>query len=752
MRLLRIRALQLSDLRARRLSGRHQISADGRHLIDGVPFGKPFLKRPVSSRPAITIPPRKKRRTSLASWANDEDAEWAPRLRSLKELSALREGSESDDQLDDDEYEDFHQAQEDTGDGTVIRYNVEQDEDAQASESDADISDFDDGDLTEELKDLKEDIQTSEVPQIDRKADDEQPDRAGYPLRTRSSLHRAPRPSILHNAGKKFPDADVSRRDSKAVRFEGQEPPHPAQKSPEPEEDTTAVEKASSSSSSSSDESSDTDSDEEGSSSLSDSSDSESNSSSSSSDSDDSASESELEDVSTLSASRSNPPGLGSQRTKKSNLRHKLRRRLAKLKELGALPPEADFAALRDLEEKHGGSYKFPPTTPSTKESEQAEFEAKRQKLLRDLESGGIDVTEKENVPPGGEKENNTQDPVSEKENVAPAAENASVASAESKRRTLDVASSRRLLFGSLGVRTPRTKEDEEATRKKLAGQVKINNIQPRQSVTEAPAEEVENDSEENWQEKLRIRATECWYDDIELTAPPFPFEQRWDAEAGDLIRELKGWGKKRKRKQRIQVYDGENEEEEYYGNGDNWYQDEDNHQLNYDDGEELKHEVEGVEQTEQEDAQNLSDETEDDLPQLPDDPASLGDLVEGDLQKGSVIAFMQLDMSKATNWQPIVSEYRVAKLHDVYEDQVLKIRLAKRDRRQPKVMDEDEDEDEDRPQYSGFEMPGFDDDEVEDDGFREMSFADLIEPKLLRAGSVTGGRGDAEKASLSVY
>jgi hypothetical protein len=54
-----IRALKTQDLRARRLGGRHQISSDGRHLIDGVAFGRQWLKK--GGRPAVQIPPRKRR-------------------------------------------------------------------------------------------------------------------------------------------------------------------------------------------------------------------------------------------------------------------------------------------------------------------------------------------------------------------------------------------------------------------------------------------------------------------------------------------------------------------------------------------------------------------------------------------------------------------------------------------------------------------------------------------------------------------
>jgi len=56
---LSIRPLQTSDLRVRKVSGRHQISEDGKHLIDGVAFGRPFLRK--AARPAIRIPPRKRR-------------------------------------------------------------------------------------------------------------------------------------------------------------------------------------------------------------------------------------------------------------------------------------------------------------------------------------------------------------------------------------------------------------------------------------------------------------------------------------------------------------------------------------------------------------------------------------------------------------------------------------------------------------------------------------------------------------------
>ncbi|KAI6090612.1 hypothetical protein F4821DRAFT_228645 [Hypoxylon rubiginosum] len=65
-----IRALEKDDNRRRRISGRHQISSDGRHLIDGIPFGRRLL-RPTNDRPVVNPPPRKRPRLAY----NQEDAD-----------------------------------------------------------------------------------------------------------------------------------------------------------------------------------------------------------------------------------------------------------------------------------------------------------------------------------------------------------------------------------------------------------------------------------------------------------------------------------------------------------------------------------------------------------------------------------------------------------------------------------------------------------------------------------------------------
>ncbi|KAJ5707955.1 hypothetical protein N7488_007756 [Penicillium malachiteum] len=646
-----IRALQLADLRARRLCGRHQITADGKHLIDGVPFGLPFKHRNTSHRPAVTIPPRKKRRTVLSGWDQDPgytfdnlnpdeeggDGEWLPPSDTGfgKELSILP-------------------TEHDMSVGTVIRHPVDHSPDEDSE--DAEDYEMEEDELESELAALKADFQVpasqflNVQPETQREID--------LILQVLKAKH--PCESEAHNSSEENDSSEEEREDS----------------------DVTG------------------------------------SSSSSSSSSEDSSSEEDSSDEESDS-----PP---TRKTKKSNNRYKLRRRLSKLKEIGVLPAEADFAALRSWEEQNGG-WHYPedlsimsnrPSKSEKEDQEQREFEARRQKLLKDLAAGGVDVeeaSEKENMPPRTSTVSESAIPEQSKDE-APEPE-------RSSRRTLDIASSRRLIFGPLGLRAPKTKEDEEATRTKLAALV--NKGQRKKPIETPPVElnEDENDGRDSkWQEKLIISATECMLPDITLTAPPFPFVNRWDKDANDKIRAEMGWGKKRKRKQRIQVYDGCEDEdyEDYQNEGDTY-------------GDHSNWEETELYDNEEPEAQNAPSEqaaTVDDLPSLPKDPSSLADLLECQAKPGAIIAFRQLDMSKDTNWQPRMSEYRVAEVHKV-EQGNLHVQLAVRDRK-PKKNDYNSEDDEPR-EYSGFEMPGFDEDEGDDEGFRELAFAELSDPKLLK-------------------
>ena len=116
--------MQTSDLRFRRLSGRHQISADGKHLVDGVAFGRPYLRR--GDRPAIKIPPRKRRRLTYG-----EDEDLSAGEHSNDRQIVLRAGFDNADNESQDDSEEDEE------------YDPDEDQDA----------------LDEELKDLSEELQ-----------------------------------------------------------------------------------------------------------------------------------------------------------------------------------------------------------------------------------------------------------------------------------------------------------------------------------------------------------------------------------------------------------------------------------------------------------------------------------------------------------------------------------------------------------------------------------------------------------------
>ncbi|CAG8903109.1 unnamed protein product [Penicillium egyptiacum] len=784
-----IRALQLADLRTRRLCGRHQITAEGKHLIDGVPFGSPFLKRTTSTRPAITIPPRKKRRTVFSGWdhapefaaedvhADDEgDGEWLPPPNTGfgKELSVVP--AEHDESL-----------------GTVIRHPVDH---TAESDSEADMSEMpkiEENELESELQALKEDF---EEPSQFVDIRNQTRNAGGHPLRATSIVKRPTSKGSLAAASslssKRSRAEDSSPRTSKAVRFNkgdeqvDEDMPGLPQLPQAPQVDESSAETSLSDSSDSSvscsDSDSDDDSDDASSSEVEPAaeapSDSDSDSDSSDSDSDAEAAPPVKKVQQPVSVSA---PGEGSIRTKKSNNRIKLRRRLSKLKQVGALHQQAGFDALRAWEESHGGWHtpeQYLPFEPfvqpqqpvgpeqesteysikqkrEKKEQEQNEFEARREKLLRDLASGnGVDVdetSEKENVPPAVSAVGET--PVSEEVPGKGQQEQGT-----SNRRTLDIASSRRMLFGSLGMRTPKTKEDEEETRRKLAAEASAcgRRNKPSKRDAQEEAEQMQEDedaSDIDWQNKLVVRAVECLYPQVDITAPPYPFVQRWDQAANASIRELKGPSKKRKRKQRVQVYEGYEEQEEYDENGNHYgHDDQANHEGYYEgeadpnyeghwEGQAARYyeghyagEAEG-DQINYDDAPEPEHATFDDLPSIPADMSSVPDLTESEAGVGAIIAFRQLDMSKATNWQPQMSEYRVAEVRSVKDKGVINVLLAKRDRKPPSASN---DYDEPRP-FSKFEIPDLANDEGEDDGYRELAFAELSDPKLIRPAAQSG-------------
>ena len=347
------------------------------------------------------------------------------------------------------------------------------------------------------------------------------------------------------------------------------------------------------------------------------------------------------------------------------------------------------------------------------------------------------------------------------------------------RRSKLDVNGAKRMLFGSLGIRTPKTKEDELKTREKLMKDVKpVKELHVSDEI-----EKVEDVAaaaqDESWKDKIDLKAVECCYEGIELSTPPFPFVQRWDPQqrAPNTSNTKNRKGKKRKRNSYDYYEDSPNRprgeapfsnNQHYHDDNSHNPQDEDVH-VNQDDipRQEAEHDLltEKI-SVNSEDPKSLHDESfEDsnrandqllhetehasadtlvemqelhgltnDLPTLPVDLSTCSILALDTATKGSVVAFKQLEMSAETSWQPKISEYRTAIVDDVLDDGTLSMTLAKRDRL-PKDVRYDNQTGE--RLYSKFEMPGYDD-EIGDksDGKVEISFDELINPLLVEAAS----------------
>ncbi|KAK4113417.1 hypothetical protein N656DRAFT_797291 [Canariomyces notabilis] len=255
--------------------------------------------------------------------------------------------------------------------------------------------------------------------------------------------------------------------------------------------------------------------------------------------------------------------------------------------------------------------------------------------------------------------------------------------------------------------------------------------IPPNLSVTDGQvpdAQQAPQKNREAWRDSVVYRAVECCHDGVELSEPPFPFVQRWDPQQQYYHK-----GGRPKRKQRHQA--GFSDEE---GTQDakrrkqsdtrdpNGRQD---HDLGYDDTV-LNYDEEEQESLRHAKQEALQTADEDDLPPLPADISALPALEPGKVEPGMVLTWKQWVLSKATNWQPQVSNL-TGIVAAVPDDGSLTVRLAKRDwnlDHNEKVYDEDGNR-----IYDKFELPGMDEEEEEvEEGFRTLEIKDMIEPRIL--------------------
>ncbi|KAK4167886.1 hypothetical protein QBC43DRAFT_202752 [Cladorrhinum sp. PSN259] len=302
------------------------------------------------------------------------------------------------------------------------------------------------------------------------------------------------------------------------------------------------------------------------------------------------------------------------------------------------------------------------------------------------------------------------------------------------------------IMFGALGVKNPKTKEDEDKVRSSLMADVRphvthrlLDSAKPvEEELVQAKDVQAEVDPEA-WREKINYRAVECCQEGVELSEPPFPFVQRWDPQQQYFRKDNKRGGRsKRKQRDQADFQDDSRLSAKRRKYGDNNGDDDesvcyDNSTLNYDEstanGETiLNYDDEPQETREHE---NAEDHDEMDLPPLPDDLSTLPAFVADGAIPGMILTWKQLLMSKATNWQPQVISL-TAIIVNVEAGNSFRVRLAKRDR----MLDQNEkvyDEDGNRV-YDKFEMVGMDEeDEESEQGYRTVEFDDMMEPRILQ-------------------
>ena len=516
-------------------------------------------------------------------------------------------------------------------------------------------------------------------------------------------------------------------------------------------------------------------------------------------------------------------PGEGAQRTKTRNQRRKESRRLAYLKRQGLLPFDAtkeDYLKFAQGNIRVRKIDDLIAAKPSLNEDigPGSEFEAKKQALLDSIVSGGIDLTPAQDKavmgtnlsPTDGQAPSSddameteapdfpsthrdeamddapysagdvdgeqmqtqaaTKSPVTEHQ-TQPKGSPSSIS--EPRRSRLDLSSTKRMLFGSLGLRTPKTKEDEAKMREQLMKDAKpMRN--PRLEKENEHVHDIEAASaDDSWKDKIDLRAVECCHEGIELSTPPFPFVQRWDPQQQGAY-SYGGKTKKRKQKKRKRNDNSYYEESPYqssqsktacHGEFDTLthasVQNDSIKSSSRESGglgqevlhdESLQDSLRVSEQLRRETQERTLVEAEEapDLPTLPKDPSTCSELTRETATTGTVIAFKQFEMSANTNWQPRISDYRTAVIKEVLDEGSLQIELAKRD--QPGKDSQYDDETGERI-YGKFEMPGYDE---EDDNIHNgkitIPFEELIDPIVVPSSAENHVRSETPQEATAEH
>ncbi|KAL8859104.1 MAG: hypothetical protein Q9178_004367 [Gyalolechia marmorata] len=509
------------------------------------------------------------------------------------------------------------------------------------------------------------------------------------------------------------------------------------------------------------------------------------------------------------------PPGAGQRRTKLRNQRRRDRVRLLRLQQAGELPPNATTADLHKFEANAVGQPSEDASDQAfVSNQNDAQVESKRQALLQAFDLHGVNIENnpasnqastvaeghsrkpspgslaanrssaliasiEKSTPrssertyvevwsasqPGGKARDEQEEPTvsdlqasqGDSQTQGMTSQNQlvdeDVSGAAKPRMRLDMGSSRRLLFGALGHRAPKTKEDEVRLQEKMMKDAQTPKKPPPQLAEDDNVPRARSsllpDGNIRWEDKIELSAVECCHDGVELSTPPFPFVQRWDPQQqrGYSVGEMAFAQKSRKRKRNNKNYEASFEplgddaapnqglQVSYNFNDHTTNTNEEQVPLTRNPSDEnLKAANDQLLRETKETYGDIHEKPDPfhGLSQILDDLSARPSLDQAACSAGTIIAFKQLDMSAETKWQPRISDYRTALINSVLDDGTLSMTMAPRDQsRAGKQYDPDTGE----RLYTKFEMPGYNEDENDDNSdLLELAFADLIEPKLVR-------------------
>ncbi|KAI8933561.1 hypothetical protein NX059_009295 [Plenodomus lindquistii] len=731
-----IRPLMTAEVRARTLAGRLQISDGGQHLVDGVPFGRPYLRAP--HRPAVRIPPRKRQR------ADQQEADEVREARDF--VNALLEGTP------DAPAQQIEGAPNAAGAAPPHkRQRLNPREEAAAREARdtmdsvlAALGDPPAGRPTG-LADQHSNSQALPDPATQRpmtkrqrrelKEREEDMDTAQYLMQLLGPPDQAAVDALSQASGPSSLNTGPSRKSNRQVHFKQPIAEELGDSDEDDEDDDDFAPGGNHEELDLDDDSSESDSDfdsgdsSSGSGSSSSGSDSDS-SSGSDSDSDSDSDASSPPDVlsskggskvtsaaATPVSPREVPPGGGRAATKSRNSRRTRTNRLRHFKEKGLLGQNATLADLQAYEQaKASGeldaAIPAQPSPPASSKRKRVE-DADATECAESEETNELEKRKEELMARLGDTSSGTlqedRSALSVSDAVAPAQSTPEISREEEPAKK--------------DTPTRRMRPDTSAISRILARQAARPAKKTKTKSVEDGPPEPEGASDPNfWKSRINLTAFECWEEEFELSAPPYPFVQHWDKETSRLMREKKHKGKKKGNKAgpAAELQQLEDEEEKIL--------------LDYEDAPvEESPDIEinaAIENQLRHDVATAAQETN--LPPLPEDINTLPALTSTDIKEGAIIACKFFAVNPITI-TPEISDYKTAVVEKEGDSGngagTIQLKIAARDlpQREKKF-----DKNGNRIYAAGdaFLM----DDEEEEEGLWEGQFGELLEAKLLKA------------------